>query len=108
MSYPVDMKNPWYHGSPLELDILREGSTITQWKNLAKAFGKKPKILFYRKIHGRIFHTGLKKGILYIIDEPLVMDVDIYQHPKSSMDAGVEFLTKRPLKLKAIPWGNSN
>ena len=32
MDYPIDMSKPWYHGSNLELEILREGSTITQWK----------------------------------------------------------------------------
>ena len=48
MDYPVDMKNPWYHGSNME------------------------------------------------------MDVDIYQHPKTSMDKGVEFLTRRPLMLKRV------
>lgn len=102
MDYPVDMNNPWYHGSNLEIEVLLEGSTITQWKDLARAFARKPKLLFYRKIHGRIFHTGIKKGILYVIDEPIEMDVDIYQHPRTSMDKGVEFLTRRPLKLKRI------
>ena len=102
MEYPIDMSKPWFHGSPLELDVLREGSTITQWKELAEAFAKKPKLLSYRKINGKIFHTGFKKGYLYVIDEPLLIDIDIYQHPKSSMDKGVEFLTKRPIKLKRI------
>ena len=102
MAYPVDMNKPWYHGTPIELEILREGSTITQWKELAVAFSKKPKILCYSKIFGRIFHIGIKKGILYVIDEPIIMDVDVYQHPSTTMDMGVEFLTKRPLKLKRI------
>jgi len=102
MEYPIDMSNPWYHGSPFELDALREGSTITQWKELAEAFAKKPKLLSYSKVNGRIYHTGIKKGILYIIDEPLVIDIDMYQHPGTTMDKGVEFLTKRPLKLKRV------
>jgi len=102
MPYPVDMTKPWYHGSPLILTELREGSTITQWKELAVAFSKKPKLLSYSKIFGRIFHTGIKKGYLYVIDEPVTIDADIYQHPHTTMDEGVEFLTKRPLKLKRI------
>jgi len=102
MEYPIDMNNPWYHGSPEAIEILHEGSTITQWKALAEAFAKKPKLLSYSKIFGRIFHTGMKKGILYVVDEPLIMDVDIYQHPNTTMDKGVEFLTKRPLKLTRI------
>jgi len=102
MEYPVDINNPWYHGSPLYLDVLNEGSTITQWKKLAKAFAKKPKLLSYSKINGKIFHTGIKKGILYVIDEPLIIDVDIFQHPQSTMDKGVEFITTRSLKIKRI------
>jgi len=102
MEYPIDMSSPWYHGSPLELGILCEGSTITQWKELAEAFAKKPKLLSYSKVNGRIFHTGTKQGILYVIDEPVIMDVDIYQHPRTTMDKGAEFITKRPLKLKRL------
>ena len=102
MNYPIDMKKPWYHGSNLEFEILKEGSTITQWKELAEAFGTKPTMLGYGEIFGEITHNGVEKEILYIIDEPLVLDVDIYQHPRTTMDQGVEFLTTRPLKLKRI------
>jgi len=102
MNYPVDVSNPWYHGSNLELDILMEGSTITQWKELAEAFATKPTMLGYDEIFSPISHNGKEKGILYIIDEPLEIDIDIYQHPRTTMDKGVEFLTKRPLKLRRI------
>jgi len=102
MSYPVNMNHLWYHGSNLEIEVLLEGSTITQWKELAEAFATKPTMLGYEEIFSPISHNGVEKGILYIIDEPLEMDVDIYQHPRTTMDKGVEFLTKRPLKLKRI------
>ena len=102
MNYPVDMTKPWYHGSPFAIDMLREGSTITQWKELAEAFATKPAMLGYDEIHGNIFHSGTEKGILYAVDEPLTMDVDLYQHPRTTMDQGVEFLTKRPLTLKRL------
>lgn len=102
MEFPVDMNKPWYHGTPLELDILREGSTITQWKELAEAFATKPSMLGYGDIYGEITHNGTESGILYVIDEPVTMDADIYQHPRTTMDKGVEFLTKRPLKLKRL------
>ena len=92
----------WYHGSNLELNVLRQGSTITQWKELAEAFSTKPTMLGYDEIYGPITHNGIEKGILYIIDEPIQIDIDIYQHPNTTMDIGVEFLTKRPLKLKRI------
>ena len=102
MEYPIDMSKPWYHGSNRKIRVLRKGSTITQWKELAEAFAAKPATLGYDEILGRISHNGTKKGILYVVDEPLAMDADIYQHPRTTMDKGVEFLTKRPLKLKQV------
>ncbi len=102
MDYPIDMSKPWYHGSNAVFDILREGSTITQWKELAEAFATKPSMLGYDKIFDPITHNGSEKGILYIIDEPIEIDKDIYQHPRTTMDKGVEWLTKRPLRLKRI------
>ena len=102
MDYPVNVSEPWYHGSNSEFEILAEGSTITQWKELAEAFATKPTILSYREIFSPISHNGIEGGILYVIDELLEMDIDIYQHPQTTMDKGLEFLTKRPLKLKRI------
>ncbi len=91
----------WYHGSNLILDTLLEGSTITQWKELAEAFSHKPTGLSIDD-DGKIYHNGTEKGYLYIIDEPIKVGVDIYQHPRTVMDDNMEFLTKRPLKLKMI------
>ena len=102
MDYPIDMSKPWYHGSILDFKILREGSIITQWKELVEAFAAQPTTLSYDEIFSPISHNGIENVILYIIDEPLQIDTDIYQHPQTTMDKGVEFLTKRPLKLKRI------
>jgi len=102
MEYPIDMSKAWYHGSNVEFEILKKGSTVTQWKELAEAFAAQPTILSYNDIFGDIYHNGTEKSILYIIDEPLEMDVDIYRHPNTAMDKNVEFLTKRPLKVKRI------
>lgn len=92
---------PWYHGTNVIFDTLKEGSTITQWKHLAMAFSHKPTQLGYDD-DGNLEHNGIEKGYLYIIDEPLVVDVDIYQHPRTSMEKNAEFLTNRPLKVKRI------
>lgn len=102
LDYPIDTSKPWYHGSNLEFDVLREGSTITQWKEMAEAFATKPSMLGYDEIFTPIFHNGTEKGILYVIDEPIDIGTDIYQHPRTTMDQGVEFLTKRQLKLRRI------
>ena len=37
MELKIDPNGIWYHGSNMLLSELREGSTITQWKELAEA-----------------------------------------------------------------------
>ncbi len=91
----------WYHGSNTLFTELKENSTITQWKVLAEAFAHKPSALEYDD-NGVICHNGTQKGYLYTIDEPIIVGVDVYQHPGTTMDENVEFLTKRPLKVKMI------
>lgn len=91
----------WYHGSNMIFSELKEGSTITQWKELAEAFSHQPTQLSYDD-NDKIEHNGLQKGYLYIIDESIEVGVDICQHPRTAMDKNVEFLTNRPLKVKLI------
>jgi hypothetical protein len=92
----------WYHGSPFELTELATGSTITRWRELADAFSHKPQILNYDTVGGNINHNGQLNGYLYVVDEPINKDLDIYRHPRTTMDEGVEWLTKRPLRLRKI------
>lgn len=101
MVIEIKPDGPWYHGTNLQFDELRTGSTITQWRELAEAFSHKPHHLSYND-DGVISHDGTEKGYLYVIDEPIEVDVDVYQHPRTSMDPNAEFLTKRPLKLKLV------
>ncbi len=91
----------WYHGSHKIFDVLEIGSTITQWKELAEAFSHKPPMLCYDD-SGIILHNGKEIGYLYLIDEPIVIDIDIFQHPRTTMDSNAEFLTKRLLKVKMV------
>lgn len=90
-----------YHGSNKVFDVLKEGSTVTQWKNLAEAFSHQPTMLCCDD-DGKISHNGVEEGYLYCIDEPVRVGTDIYQHPHTSMDENAEFLTKRPLKVKML------
>lgn len=101
MKIEIQPDGIWYHGSNKIFSKLRANSTITQWKELAEAFSHKPSNLEYDD-NGVIIHNGTKNGYLYIIDEPITVGVDIYQHPKTTMDKNAEFLTKRPLKVKII------
>lgn len=91
----------WYHGSDKVFSELRTGSTITQWRELAEAFSHQPSALGYDD-DGTITHNGTAKGYLYIIDEPVMVEMDIYQHPRTTMDENAEFLTRRPLKVRLI------
>ena len=51
---------------------------------------------------GSIGHNGTEYGYLYVIDEPVEIDADIYQYLRSCMDRNAEFLTKRDLKVRWI------
>ena len=101
MELKIDPDGSWYHGSNKLFSELKEGSTVTQWRELAEAFSHKPKQLSYDD-HGVISHNGTEKGYLYILDEPISVGIDIYPHPRTVMDKNAEFLTKRPLKVKLI------
>ncbi|MBQ7839120.1 MAG: hypothetical protein IJ390_01310 [Lachnospiraceae bacterium] len=101
MKIVIQPDGVWYHGSNMIFSELRTNSTITQWKELAEAFSHKPSCLGYDD-NGVIFHNGTEKGYLYVIDEPVVVESDVYQHPRTTMDENAEFLTKRPLKVKLI------
>ena len=101
MKFKLSENGAWYHGSNMRFDILREGSTITQWKELAEAFSRKPSTLSYND-SGEIFHNGTEKGYLYIIDESITVGIDIYKHPHTAMENHIEFLTASPLRVKLI------
>ncbi len=101
MKIEIRQDGTWYHGSDRIFTELRENSTITQWRELAEAFSHQPTQLGYED-DGTIGHNGKEKGYLYIIDEPVTIGIDIYRHPRTSMDPNAEFLTKRPLKVKMI------
>lgn len=101
MKISIQPDGIWYHGSNMIFSELKTNNTITHRKELAEAFSHKPSGLGYDD-DGVIRHNGTEKGYLYIIDEPVVIGVDIYQHPRTTMDENAEFLTKRPLKVRMI------
>jgi hypothetical protein len=90
----------WYHGSPLQLTILRAGSTITRDRDLARIFSHKPPIVSMGD-DGAIQHTGTLPGYLYRIDEPLDLE-DVIPHPRTTMQPGLEWLARRELRLTLI------
>ena len=90
----------WYHGSPEALTELATGSTITPNRALARAFSHKPTLVCIAD-DGTIRHNGLGAGTLYRIDEPLLPN-DIYPHPRGTMPEGLEWVTRRPLRLRRL------
>ena len=95
-----DPSKPWYHGSPFQLTRIRAGSTITQNRDLARAFSHKPTIVSISD-EGQIKHNGVRAGYLYCLaEEPRAED--IYPHPRSSMEEGLEWLTARELAVTLI------
>lgn len=96
----MDDSAPWYHGSPLRLTVLRAGSTITQWRDLARVFSHKPDLVAISDDR-RIQHTGTRPGYLYEIAEPLGPE-DVTPHPRTTMAPGDEWLTSRELRLRLL------
>ena len=101
MEITINPDSVWYHGTNKIFTTLKEGSTITQWRELAEAFSHKPSQLSYEE-DGTICHNGVEKGYLYVIDEPIEIGIDIDQHPRTTMDFNAEFLTKRPMALRLV------
>ena len=101
MKIEIQPDGIWYHGSDQIFSELKTGSTITQWKELAEAFSHRPSALGYDD-DGEIRHNGTKKGYLYVIDEPVEVGTDIFQHPRTTMDENAEFLTRRPLRVRML------
>ncbi len=95
-----DYGKTWYHGSPYELTIIRAESTITQDKDLARAFSHKPGLVSIADDE-KIKHNGTRPGFLYAISERIQAD-DVAPHPRSAMEYGKEWLTKRALSVILI------
>ena len=98
MKLEIVEANCWYHGSDQQFEVLREGSTITQWKELAEAFSHKPAMLCFGD-DGKIIHNGRRSGYLYRIAEPVEVGKDVLPHPRTTMIPNAEFLTARPLQV---------
>jgi hypothetical protein len=83
---------------------LRTGSTITQDRDLARIFSHKPALVSQdvnERGERQIKHSGCQPGLLYCIDEPILLE-DVYPHPATSMGPGQEWLTARSLRVVLI------
>ena len=102
-----DYSLTWYHGSQQELTKLRIGSSITQNRNVAKAFSHRPSIVSMSDEGAslsdklRIKHNGMTPGYLYVVSDDIGPD-DVYPHPHPANADRWEWLTNRELKLKLV------
>ena len=95
-----DPAQAWYHGSPLQLTVLRKDSTITQKRQLAQIFSHKPTLVTVSD-DGQVKHNGALPGYLYLIVDKIQPD-DVAPHPHTSMMPGDEWLTTRELRLQLL------
>jgi hypothetical protein len=103
----LERHTTWYHGSPLRLEVLTAGSTVTPIRQLAQAFSHKPTLVSIT-VHVTdasrqvcIEHDGERDGYLYQVRvaDP---EVDLRQHPGSRMAPGEEMLATRALPLQFL------
>lgn len=66
-----DRGTQWFHGSPEKLETLFEGSMITPYKEVARAFSHKPSCISASDGYGVVKHNGSLPGYLYIVAEDL-------------------------------------
>ena len=90
----------WYHGSQQELTKLRVGSSITQNRNVAKAFSHRPSLLTQSE-GGTVKHDGVTPGYLYTVADEINSD-DVRPHPHPVNATRWEWLINRELKLELI------
>ena len=99
-----DYAKPWYHGSPERLTYTRQGSTITQDRDLARVFSHKPTFVScYTDSDGRyrLRHSGTRPGYLYRIAESVSAE-DVYPQPRTTMRSGAEWITMRDLRVELV------
>ena len=95
-----DYSLTWYHGSQQKLTKLRAGSSITQNKNVAKAFSHSPSLLTQSE-GGTVKHDGVTPGYLYTVADEIGPD-DVHPHPHPVNVTRWEWLTTRELRLQLI------
>ena len=91
----------WYHGSPLKLEVLKSGGSVTRNRDIACAFSHRPTCVEMCD-DGVIRHNGTENGYLYVVDEPVVPDADIQPHSACLDDDPWEWVTTRELKLRLV------
>ena len=94
-----DFSRTWYHGSQQELTRLRSGSSLTQSRDVAKAFSHRPSLLSMSD--ESLKHDGVTPGYLYSVAEEVAPD-DVHPYPHPVNAERWEWLSSRELKVELI------
>lgn len=98
-----DYGAPWYHGSPEDIAVLREGSWVTQFEQMAKAFSHRPALMSLDDDCENVKHNGQWPGFLYVISEAVSPDDVTYlrdtaqTHWQTNRDLRVRLVAELPL-----------
>lgn len=95
----------WYHGSRQRLSTLRAGSSITQNRDVAKAFSHRPSLVSMSQSEDgdewSVRHDGATPGFLYVVAEEIRVG-DVRPHPHPVNVSRWEWLTNRDMSLTLI------
>ena len=98
-----DYNAPWYHGSPDRLTVLRAGSWVTHFKEVAKAFSHKPPLISLDYDCQVVKHNGQLPGFLYKVAERISAEDVTYlrdtaqTHWQTSRDLRIELVAELPV-----------
>ena len=94
----TDYTAPWYHGSPHRLTVLRQGSWVTQFRELAKAFSHRPTLMSLADDCAQVKHDGKVPGYLYAVAEAVAPEDISYLRDT----AQAHWQTQRDLRLRLV------
>ncbi len=93
-----ETKGPWYHGTPTKLTLLRKGSWVTTFENLARAFSHKPSLISLGGDCVNVKHNGQVRGFLYVVSEHVGPDDVVYLRDT----AQTHWQTRRDLRVELV------
>ncbi len=104
----VKINTNWYHGSPAKLKVLKAGSSITPFIEIAKAYSHKPEHLELsvientekELIHVEVKHDGDRPGFIYQV---MITDKRKLRKPDENLGPlGEEMVTTQETTLRLM------
>ena len=104
----VKLNMNWYHGSPAKLTVLKAGSSITPFMEIAKAYSHKPERLELSVLedtekelcHVEVKHDGNRTGFIYQV---MISDPKELRKPDENLGPlGEEMVTTQEMTLRLI------